>query len=75
MYTSMIPDLRAGRRIREEKGDDAAEEAMEALLPGTRGMRKTIARIESLGTAKYGLSILGIIILILVFWFLPLLPF
>lgn len=75
MYTSMIPDLRAGRRIREEKGDEVAQEAMDALLPGTRGMRKTVTRIESLGTAKYGLAIFGIIILILVFWFLPFLPF
>ncbi|TFG28451.1 glycerol-3-phosphate acyltransferase [Candidatus Thorarchaeota archaeon] len=75
MYTSMVPDLRAGKRIREEKGEAEAEEAMDALLPGTRGMRKALDRIEGLGNGKYALAIFGAIILILVFWFLPLLPF
>lgn len=74
MYTSMIPDLRAGRRIREEKGEEAAQEAMDALLPGTRGMRRILERVDSLGTAKYGLAVLGLIILIVVFWLVPLIP-
>ena len=75
MYSAMIPDIRAGRRIKEEQGEDAAEEAMDALLPGTRGMRKALARMEGLGRGYYGLAVIGAIILILVFWFLPLLPF
>ena len=75
LYTAMIPDIRAGKRIREEKSEEAAQEAMDALLPGTRGMRRALDRIEGLGNGKYALAIIGVIILILVFWFLPLLPF
>jgi hypothetical protein len=74
MYSAMIPDIRAGRKIKDEKGDAAAEEALDALLPGTRGMRKALIKIGALGRGKYVLAVIGAISLILVFWFLPLLP-
>jgi len=75
MIAAMIPDRRAGKRIERERGEEAAEEALDALLPGTRGMRRAIERIESLGNGKHVVSVVGVIILVLVFWFLPLLPF
>jgi glycerol-3-phosphate acyltransferase PlsY len=75
MWISMAPDRRTGKQIEEERGVDAANEAMDVLLPGTRGMRRAIERLESLGSKKHGLSILGLILLVAVFWFLPLLPF
>lgn len=75
MWISMTPDRRTGKKIEEERGEDAAKEAMDALLPGTRGMRRAIERLDSLGNKKYGLSLLGIVLLVVVFWFLPFLPF
>lgn len=75
LYASLVPEIRTGRRIREEKGEKAADEAMDALLPGTRGMRKALARVDALGKGKYAVAALGVTMLILVFWFLPLLPF
>ncbi len=75
MYIAMLPDRRAGKRIEAEKGEDAKDEAMDALLPGTVGMRSAVERLESLGIKKYGVSLLGLIILVVVFWFLPFLPF
>jgi glycerol-3-phosphate acyltransferase PlsY len=75
LYASIIPDIKAVRRIEAEKGEEAADESLDELTPGTRGMRKFVARIEALGKMKYGVSLLGVIILVLVFWYLPLLPF
>jgi acyl-phosphate glycerol 3-phosphate acyltransferase len=75
LYASLVPEIRTGRQIREEKGNQAADDAMDALLPGTRGMRKTLVRVETLGGGKYAVALIGVIVLILVFWFLPLLPF
>jgi glycerol-3-phosphate acyltransferase PlsY len=74
MWLSMAPDRRTGKQIKEERGEVAANEAMDLLLPGTRGMRKAIERLDSLGYKKYGLSLLGIILLVVVFWVLTLLP-
>ena len=51
------------------------DEAMDELLPGTGGMRSVIERLDSLGTKKYGIALLGVIILVVVFWYLPLFPF
>jgi hypothetical protein len=75
LYLSIIPDIKAVESIRREQGEDEAEKSLENLTPGTIGMRKVTDRINSLGKGKYAISILGIIILSLVFWFLPLLPF
>jgi glycerol-3-phosphate acyltransferase PlsY len=74
MWISMAPDRRTGKRIEEERGEDAANEAMDVLLPGTRGMRRAIERLESMGSRKYAFSLIGLIVLFAVFWFLPLLP-
>jgi glycerol-3-phosphate acyltransferase PlsY len=75
MLFAMLPDRRAGKRIEEAKGEEAKDEAMDELLPGTGGMRNVIERLESLGNKKYGFAFVGIIILVVVFWYLPLLPF
>lgn len=75
MLIAMVPDRRAGKRIEEERGEEAKDEALDALLPGTGGMRGTIDRLDALGNKKYGIALFGIIILVVVFWYLPLLPF
>jgi glycerol-3-phosphate acyltransferase PlsY len=75
MYLAIVPDYRAGKKIEEEQGEEAAKAASQALLPGTNGMNRAIEKIEALGAKRYALSFLGIILLVLVFWFLPAFPF
>jgi glycerol-3-phosphate acyltransferase PlsY len=75
LYASIIPDIKAVREIEKEKGVERADESLDELTPGTRGMRKIVARIDALGKWKYALSLLGVFILVIVFWYLPLLPF
>ena len=75
LYLSIIPDIKAVESIRDKKGDDEAEKSLDELTPGTVGMRKVTDRINSLGKGKYAVALVGIIILTLIFWYLPLLPF
>jgi glycerol-3-phosphate acyltransferase PlsY len=75
LYLSIIPDIKAVESIRKQQGEDEAVKSLDNLTPGTRGMRKITDRIDALGNGRYAVSLLGIIILALVFWYLPLLPF
>jgi glycerol-3-phosphate acyltransferase PlsY len=75
VYLSIIPDIRAVRTIEAQQGKEVADASLDDLTPGTRGMRKITERINALGRLRYGVSLLGLIILTLIFWYLPLLPF
>jgi glycerol-3-phosphate acyltransferase PlsY len=75
LYISIIPDIKSVRLIEKEKGEDVANESLDELTPGTRGMRRFVNRLDSLGRKKYGISLVATIILIAIFWYLPLLPF
>ncbi|TFF91451.1 glycerol-3-phosphate acyltransferase [Candidatus Thorarchaeota archaeon] len=75
LYASIVPDIRAVRTIEGEQGKEVADASLDDLTPGTRGMRRVTDRINALGGAKYGVALLGIIILAVAFWYLPLLPF
>jgi len=75
LYLSIIPDIKSVRRIEKEKGSELADEAVNELTPGTREMRRLVDRIDALGNVKYVISLLGLLILVVIFWYLPLLPF
>ena len=75
LYLSIIPDIKAVEGIRSEKGEDEAESSLDDLTPGTRGMRKVTDRINALGKGRYAVALVGLVILSLIFWYLPLLPF
>jgi glycerol-3-phosphate acyltransferase PlsY len=75
LYLSIIPDIKSVRLIEDEKGEELADKSVDELTPGTRQMRRFVNRLDEFGKKKYLLTLVAISILIVVFWYLPLLPF